>query len=276
MDRLTAYQDQGRRNARDDEQGFDDRQSQDQQAPQPGRGSRRDPRLLVREAARAAPERQARRRRRRDVEEAAGDANGHARAERRQAGRPGAPGAAGRPRGSRQGGAAAQGGRAGAAPGARPAGQGLEAQQEKLVTSEKQLSARIEAFRSQKEVIKAQYSAAEAQVRIGEAATGIGEQMADTGLAIQRAKDKTEQMQARASAVDELIESGALEDFTPAARPISTASSGSSARARRWTTSSRDEGRDRRRRQAEGDRAVIVRLHGRGAVPHRRLRPRRS
>ena len=92
--------------------------------------------------------------------------------------------------------------------------QGLQAQQEKLVASEKQLSAKIESFRTQKEVIKAQYSAAEAQVRIGEAATGIGEQMADTGLAIQRAKDKTESMQARASAVDELVESGALEDFT--------------------------------------------------------------
>jgi phage shock protein A len=51
-------------------------------------------------------------------------------------------------------------------------------------------------------------------VRIGEAATGIGEQMADTGLAIQRAKDKTDQMQARASAIDELTTSGALEDFT--------------------------------------------------------------
>jgi len=90
----------------------------------------------------------------------------------------------------------------------------LEAQQEKLVTSERQLNAKIESFRSEKEVIKAQYSAAEAQVRIGEAATGIGEQMADTGLAIQRARDKTEEMQARASAVDELIESGTLEDFT--------------------------------------------------------------
>src|ERR687885_538519 len=90
----------------------------------------------------------------------------------------------------------------------------LESQQEKLVASEKQLSAKIEAFRSQKEVIKAQYSAAEAQVRIGEAATGIGEQMADTGLAIQRAKDKTEQMQARAAAVDELVAAGSLEDFT--------------------------------------------------------------
>jgi phage shock protein A len=90
----------------------------------------------------------------------------------------------------------------------------LDAQQEKLAASEKQLSAKIEAFRSQKEVIKAQYSAAEAQVRIGEAATGIGEQMADTGLAIERARDKTEQMQARAAAVDELIEAGTLEDFT--------------------------------------------------------------
>jgi phage shock protein A len=92
--------------------------------------------------------------------------------------------------------------------------QQLEGQQEKLVASERQLSAKIEAFRSQKEVIKAQYSAAEAQVRIGEAATGIGEQMADTGLAIQRAKDKTEQMTARAAAVEELVASGALEDFT--------------------------------------------------------------
>jgi phage shock protein A len=90
----------------------------------------------------------------------------------------------------------------------------LEAQQEKLVASEQQLSTRVEAFRSEKEVIKAQYSAAEAQVRIGEAATGIGDQMADTGQAIQRAKDKTEQMQARANAIEELTAAGTLEDFT--------------------------------------------------------------
>jgi phage shock protein A len=90
----------------------------------------------------------------------------------------------------------------------------LEAQQEKLVASEQQLSARVEAFRSEKEVIKAQYSAAEAQVRIGEAATGIGDQMADTGAAIQRAKDKTQEMQARASAIEELTAAGTLEDFT--------------------------------------------------------------
>jgi phage shock protein A len=92
--------------------------------------------------------------------------------------------------------------------------QGLEQQQEKLVASERQLQAKIEAFRSEKEVIKAQYSAAEAQVKIGEAATGIGEQMADTGLAIERARDKTAQMQARAGAIEELTAAGTLEDFT--------------------------------------------------------------
>ena len=92
--------------------------------------------------------------------------------------------------------------------------QQLDTQQEKLVASEKQLAAKVEAFRTEKETIKAQYSAAEAQVRIGEAATGIGEQMADTGLAIQRAKDKTEQMTARAAAIEELTAAGTLEDLS--------------------------------------------------------------
>src|SRR5919201_5286942 len=90
----------------------------------------------------------------------------------------------------------------------------LNNQQQKLVANEQQLQARIEAFRSQKEVIKAQYSAAEAQVRIGEASTGIGRAAQDTGLAIERGREKTEQMQARANAIDELTESGALEDLT--------------------------------------------------------------
>src|SRR5947207_11985327 len=84
----------------------------------------------------------------------------------------------------------------------------------KLVAGQQQLEARIESFRSQKEVMKAQYSAAEAQVKIGEAATGIGRGMADTGQAIQRAKEKTEELQARASAIDELTTDGALEDLT--------------------------------------------------------------
>jgi phage shock protein A len=90
----------------------------------------------------------------------------------------------------------------------------LEAQQEKLVENEKKMRQKIEAFRTKKEVIKAQYSASEAQVRISEAASGVGEQMADLGLAMQRAEEKTENMRARANAVEELEAAGTFDDIT--------------------------------------------------------------
>ena len=95
----------------------------------------------------------------------------------------------------------------------------LEQQQEQLTESEKNLRTKIEQFRTKKEVIKAQYSAAEAQVRISEAATGVGNQMADVGLAMQRAMDKTEQMKARAGAVQELEAAGTFEDLTAIGGP---------------------------------------------------------
>jgi phage shock protein A len=88
----------------------------------------------------------------------------------------------------------------------------LEKEEAKLVDLEHKLSAKVDAFRTQKEVIKAKYSAAEATVHIGEAATGLSEEMADIGLAMQRAQDKTESMQARAQAIDELVNSGTLND----------------------------------------------------------------
>lgn len=90
----------------------------------------------------------------------------------------------------------------------------IKNQQDKLIETEKRLSAKIESFRSTKETIKAQYSAAEAQVKITESVSGISEEMSDVGMAVQRAKDKTENMKARASALDELVEAGTLEDVT--------------------------------------------------------------
>jgi phage shock protein A len=90
----------------------------------------------------------------------------------------------------------------------------LEKEQEKLVAAEKRLSTKVEVFRTKKETIKAQYSAAEAQVKINESVSGISEEMADVGLAVERAENKTENMKARASALDELIDSGTLDDFT--------------------------------------------------------------
>jgi phage shock protein A len=90
----------------------------------------------------------------------------------------------------------------------------LEDQQQQLIDSEQKLRGKVETFRTRKEVVKAQYSAAEAQVRISEAATGVGSQMADVGMALQRAIDKTESLQARASAVQELEAAGTFGDLT--------------------------------------------------------------
>lgn len=89
---------------------------------------------------------------------------------------------------------------------------GLSKEQEKLTQVENRLRAKVEAFRTKKEVIKARYSASEAQVKIGEAMTGLSEELADVGMAIERAERRTEEMQARASAIDELIASGVLEE----------------------------------------------------------------
>ena len=90
----------------------------------------------------------------------------------------------------------------------------LQDQEEKLVAASQQLQAKVDAFRTKKETIKATYSAAEAQTKINEAFAGISSELGDVGLAVQRAEDKTAEMQARAGAIDELVASGALEDVT--------------------------------------------------------------
>lgn len=90
--------------------------------------------------------------------------------------------------------------------------QDMQRQEDKLTDTAKKLDTKIELFRTEKETIKAQYSAAEAKVKITEATTGIGEEMADVGYAVERAKDKTEEMQARSEALDTMVEQGTLED----------------------------------------------------------------
>jgi phage shock protein A len=94
----------------------------------------------------------------------------------------------------------------------------LQGEEEKLTLASQRLQAKVDAFRTRKETIKATYTAAEAQTRINEAFTGISEEMGDVGLAIQRAEDKTAQMQARAGAIDELMASGALDDVVSGPR----------------------------------------------------------
>jgi phage shock protein A len=94
----------------------------------------------------------------------------------------------------------------------------LQGEEERLTQASQRLQAKVDAFRTRKETIKATYTAAEAQTRINEAFTGISEEMSDVGMAIQRAEDKTAQMQARAGALDELMASGALDDLVSGPR----------------------------------------------------------
>jgi phage shock protein A len=88
----------------------------------------------------------------------------------------------------------------------------LRAQEENLIAMERKISARVEAFRTQKEMVKAQYGAAQAQVKINEAVTGISQEMTEMNLAMQRAQDKVLTMQSRANAMETLIEQGTLSE----------------------------------------------------------------
>jgi phage shock protein A len=89
----------------------------------------------------------------------------------------------------------------------------LRAQEEKLIGMERNVSARVETFRTQKEMVKAQYSAAQAQVKVNEAITGISQEMTEMNLAMQRAQDKVLNMQARANAMETLVEQGTLGEL---------------------------------------------------------------
>jgi len=90
--------------------------------------------------------------------------------------------------------------------------QQLTEQEQKLEQTLAALQKRVNDFRTQKEVLKAQYTAAKAESSVDESAAGISKSFGDSGEELQRAQDKIATMQARAGAVDELIQSGVLED----------------------------------------------------------------
>jgi phage shock protein A len=90
--------------------------------------------------------------------------------------------------------------------------QQLNEQEQKLEQTLDALQKRVNEFRSKKEVLKAQYSAAEAESSVNADVAGISSTYGDAGAALQRAQDKIANMQARADATDELLQSGVLED----------------------------------------------------------------
>jgi phage shock protein A len=90
----------------------------------------------------------------------------------------------------------------------------MKEEERTIQEAEKRMSIKVEEFKARKEIIKAQYSAAEAQVKIKESVTGISEEMTDVGMEMNRAEEKTERMRAKSQALDEMINSGVLTDYT--------------------------------------------------------------
>ncbi len=90
--------------------------------------------------------------------------------------------------------------------------QQLTEQEQKLEQTLAALQQRVNTFRTQKETLKAQYTAASAESSVNESVAGISGTLSDSGAELARAQDKIAQMQARAGALDELLQSGVLED----------------------------------------------------------------
>jgi phage shock protein A len=114
----------------------------------------------------------------------------------------------------------------------------VEKEESALAMIEQRLSGQIEAFSARQEVIRARYSAAEAQVRINEAMTGVSQDFADLTAALHRAELTTGEMQARATAIDRLVQEGDLESLGFAA--------GSDAIDARYQTLGADDDVERR------------------------------
>lgn len=116
----------------------------------------------------------------------------------------------------------------------------VENEESALAVIEQRLVGQIEAFAARQEVIKARYSAAEAQVRMSEAMTGVSQDFAELTATLQRAEQTTEEMQARATAIDRLVQEGDIESIGFAA--------GSDAIDARYQTLGADEDVERRLR----------------------------
>jgi phage shock protein A len=93
-----------------------------------------------------------------------------------------------------------------------PQHQQLTEQEAKLEQTLAALQDRVNHFRTQKETLKAEYTAASAVSSVNESVAGISSTLSDSGAEVARAQDKIAQMQARAGALDELLQSGVLED----------------------------------------------------------------
>ena len=86
----------------------------------------------------------------------------------------------------------------------------LDDQQLKLEAQVRDLETKVGNLDTQRKSLKAQYDAGQATAAVYESLTGIGNHVADIGGAYQRATEKVQAVQARASALSGLVNDGTL------------------------------------------------------------------
>lgn len=90
----------------------------------------------------------------------------------------------------------------------------VSAEELKLRVAERRFAGAVEAFRARRDLLSARYTAAEAQYEAQRSLAGLSGELTDLGAGIHRAEEKIERMQARATAIDQLLSSGALENLS--------------------------------------------------------------
>lgn len=86
----------------------------------------------------------------------------------------------------------------------------VEKDEANLNLLQRRLASQVDEFVARQQLIVARYNAAEAQVRIKEAVTGVSKDFAELSAALEQAEEKTDGMEARASAIDRLVREGLL------------------------------------------------------------------
>ena len=86
----------------------------------------------------------------------------------------------------------------------------LQSEEQKLISTADDLEQRIEDFRRRKDTLTARHSAAAARAEITGAGSGIASSMSDVNQAMESAERHTRELEAKADAVDELVEGGII------------------------------------------------------------------
>lgn len=87
----------------------------------------------------------------------------------------------------------------------------VQLEEQRISIIEQRLTAQVEAMRVRQEMSAARYTAAESQAIVHEVLNGFSKELSDLGQTIEYTEQKTEHLQARASALEEFVDFAALD-----------------------------------------------------------------